>query len=149
MALEGKRLLINAFSWIVSWPPAELTFFYRYTSGGEEHNQSIPDWEVQATYLSYQREYGSREKALAMMAEQYGQEIPPRTCNSSWPTWPSGRGSSLSSGCCGPALIRRNSPVRDSCSRSAQPALVQRAADRLSCNHLKATASRSKVSPGV
>jgi hypothetical protein len=56
--------------------PAELTFFYRYTSGGKEHNQSIQDWEVQATYLSYQREYGSRERALAMMSEQYGQKMP-------------------------------------------------------------------------
>jgi hypothetical protein len=56
--------------------PAELTFFYRYTSGGKEHNQSIQDWEVQATYLSYQREYGSREQALAKMSEQYGLKMP-------------------------------------------------------------------------
>ena len=31
---------------------------------------------MQATYLSYQREYGSRERALAMMSEQYGQRMP-------------------------------------------------------------------------
>jgi hypothetical protein len=58
--------------------PPELTFFYRYTSGGNEHTQSIQDWEVQATFLSYQREYGSRDKALAMMAQEYGQNIPAR-----------------------------------------------------------------------
>lgn len=50
----------------------------RYTSGGEEHTQSIQDWEVQATYLSYQRQYGSRERALEMMAQQYGTHIPTR-----------------------------------------------------------------------
>jgi hypothetical protein len=58
--------------------PLEFTFFYRYTSGGKEHTQSIQDWEVQATYLAYQREYGSREKALQMMAQEYGQNIPTR-----------------------------------------------------------------------
>jgi hypothetical protein len=58
--------------------PQEFTFFYRYTSGGAEHTQSIQDWEVQATYLAYQREYGSREKALEMMAQEYGQNIPTR-----------------------------------------------------------------------
>lgn len=58
--------------------PPELTFFYRYTSGGEEHTQSIQDWEVQATYLSYQRQYGSRERALEMMAQEYGTNIPKR-----------------------------------------------------------------------
>ena len=58
--------------------PPELTFFYRYTSGGAEHTQSIQDWEVQATFLSYQREYGSRDKALGMMAQEYGQNIPAR-----------------------------------------------------------------------
>lgn len=58
--------------------PQEFTFFYRYTSGGAEHTQSIQDWEVQAAYLAYQREYGSREKALQMMAQEYGQNIPTR-----------------------------------------------------------------------
>lgn len=58
--------------------PPELTFFYRYTSGGAEHTQSIQDWEVQATFLNYQRDYGSREKALEMMAQEYGQNIPGR-----------------------------------------------------------------------
>jgi hypothetical protein len=58
--------------------PQELTFFYRYTSGGVEHTQSIQDWEVQAAYLAYQREYGSRDKALEMMAQEYGQNMPTR-----------------------------------------------------------------------
>jgi len=33
---------------------------------------------VQATYIAYQRQYGSREKALQMMAQEYGQNIPAR-----------------------------------------------------------------------
>lgn len=58
--------------------PPEFTFFYRYTSGGKEHTQSIQDWEVQAAYIGYQRQYGSREKALVMMAQEYGGNIPKR-----------------------------------------------------------------------
>jgi hypothetical protein len=58
--------------------PPEFTFFYRYTSGGKEHTQSLQDWEVQATYIAYQRQYGSREKALQMMAQEYGENIPTR-----------------------------------------------------------------------
>jgi hypothetical protein len=52
--------------------PPELTFFYRYTSAGKEHTQAIHDWEVQAAYLAYQRQYGSRDEALKMMAHEYG-----------------------------------------------------------------------------
>ena len=33
---------------------------------------------MQATYLNYQREYGSSDKALQMMAQEYGQNIPSR-----------------------------------------------------------------------
>jgi hypothetical protein len=58
--------------------PPEFTFFYRYTSGGTEHNQSIQDWEVQAAYLAYQKQYGSRDKALTMLAQEYGENIPKR-----------------------------------------------------------------------
>lgn len=58
--------------------PSEFTFFYYHTSGGEEHTQSIQAWEVQATHLAYQRQYGSREKALEIMAQEYGTNIPTR-----------------------------------------------------------------------
>lgn len=58
--------------------PPEFTFFYRFTSGGKEHTQSIQDWEVQAAYLAYQRQYGRRDKALTMMAQEYGENIPKR-----------------------------------------------------------------------
>ena len=58
--------------------PPELTFFYRYTSGGKEHTQSIQDWEVQAAYLGYLKQYGSRDKALKMMQQEYGTNIPAR-----------------------------------------------------------------------
>lgn len=33
---------------------------------------------MQAAYLHYQHRYGSKEKALEMMAQQYGQNIPTR-----------------------------------------------------------------------
>ena len=57
--------------------PPEFTFLYRFHSpDGAQHNISIQDWEVQATHLSYQRTYGSREAALEKMAKQYGQAMP-------------------------------------------------------------------------
>jgi len=33
---------------------------------------------VQATYLNYLKQYGSRDKALEMMANEYGANIPTR-----------------------------------------------------------------------
>ncbi|MCB1863685.1 MAG: hypothetical protein KDI47_18435, partial [Gammaproteobacteria bacterium] len=36
----------------------------------------IHDWEVQATLINYQRRYGSEEKALEMMQQEYQENIP-------------------------------------------------------------------------
>ena len=58
--------------------PQEFSFYYRFRSGDQEHTQSIQDWEVQATYLNYLRQYGSRDKALEMMTNEYGTNIPTR-----------------------------------------------------------------------
>lgn len=56
--------------------PPEFAFGYRFTSAGNSHEYSIQDWEVQAAYLAYQRQYGSKERALAMLAQEYGENIP-------------------------------------------------------------------------
>jgi hypothetical protein len=56
--------------------PPEFAFGYRFTSAGNAHEYSIQDWEVQAAYLAYQRQYGSKERALAMLEHEYGQNIP-------------------------------------------------------------------------
>ena len=56
--------------------PTEFTFGYRFTSAGNAHEYSIQDWEVQAAYLAYQRQYGSKDQALVMLAQEYGENIP-------------------------------------------------------------------------
>lgn len=56
----------------------EFHFGYTFLSGGHQHWRTIQDWEVQAAYLNYQRRYGSKDKAIEMMSQQYGQRIPTR-----------------------------------------------------------------------
>lgn len=57
-------------------PATEYSFGYRFTSNGHAHRHYIHDWEVQAAYLAYRRRYG--EKALDMLQQEYGQNIPTR-----------------------------------------------------------------------
>lgn len=58
--------------------PPEFVFGYKYTSGGRPHTHTIQDWEVQAAYLAYLRRYGTREEALRMLDQEYGERIPTR-----------------------------------------------------------------------
>lgn len=54
----------------------EYSFGYRFTSDGHEHNHLVHDWEVQAAYFAYCKRYG--DKALEMLQQEYGQNIPTR-----------------------------------------------------------------------
>lgn len=56
--------------------PPEFAFGYKFESGGHRHEYSIQDWEVQAAYLGYQRQYGSKDRALEMLMQEYGENIP-------------------------------------------------------------------------
>lgn len=51
-------------------------FSYHYTCAGQPHKHQIHDWEVQAAFISYRRRYKTEEKALAMMKQEYGDNIP-------------------------------------------------------------------------
>lgn len=55
---------------------SEFAFKYSFTSGGKSHEHTILDWEVQAAWFSFQRRYGSKEKALDMLKQEYGERIP-------------------------------------------------------------------------
>jgi hypothetical protein len=57
-------------------PVPEYIFRYQFTSGGNQHSMQIHDWEVQATYEQYKRQYGSKEKALEMMVDYYERRAP-------------------------------------------------------------------------
>lgn len=58
--------------------PPEFVFGYKYTSGGRPHTHTIQDWEAQAAYLAYLKRYGTREEALRMLDQEYGERIPTR-----------------------------------------------------------------------
>jgi hypothetical protein len=57
-------------------PAPEYIFRYQFTSGGNQHSMQIHDWEVQATYERYRKQYGSSEKALEMMVDYYERRAP-------------------------------------------------------------------------
>ncbi len=58
--------------------PPEFVFGYKYTSAARPHTHTLQDWEVQAAYLAYLRRYSTREEALRMLEQEYGERIPTR-----------------------------------------------------------------------
>ncbi|MCW9057981.1 MAG: hypothetical protein OQL11_03815 [Gammaproteobacteria bacterium] len=54
----------------------KYSFSYHYTCAGHPHKHQIHDWEVQATFIHYARRYKTEAKALEMMQQEYGQNIP-------------------------------------------------------------------------
>ena len=59
-------------------PPPEYAFRYDFASAGREHSMQLHDWEIQATYQSYKRRYGSPESALEKMVEYFEHLAPSR-----------------------------------------------------------------------
>jgi hypothetical protein len=55
--------------------PPEFAFYYSFKSDGKPHKMQLHDWEVQETYRQYKLQYGSKENALKMMKQFYGQDI--------------------------------------------------------------------------
>lgn len=54
----------------------KYSFRYEYTSDGHAHKHQILDWEVQATFINYRRQYSSEAEALQMMTNEYQENIP-------------------------------------------------------------------------
>lgn len=61
---------------LTALPKPECVFRYEFTSGDKQHSMQLHDWEVEATYHNYKREYGSPQKALEKMTEFYEQRAP-------------------------------------------------------------------------
>ena len=57
-------------------PKPSHSFIYEYTHDGHNHVLQIHDWEVQAAFHEYKRQYGSEEKALEMLKQEYQENIP-------------------------------------------------------------------------
>ena len=62
---------------LISLPPPEYAFSYRYTSNGKQHEGQIHDWEVQAAYVNYRKRYG-HDDALNKLRYEYENNIPNR-----------------------------------------------------------------------
>lgn len=65
----------------------KYSFYYNFVCDGhpadcsctrQAHNHQLHDWEVQATFFYYKRRYRTEQKALEMMGQEYGQNIPQR-----------------------------------------------------------------------
>lgn len=54
----------------------KFSFAYHYTCDGHPHKHQIHDWEVQAAFINYKQRYKTEDKALEMMQQEYGQNIP-------------------------------------------------------------------------
>ena len=57
-------------------PRPKYGFKYQYTYDGHSHNLQIHDWEVQAAFHNYKKQYGSVKNALEMMSQAYQDNIP-------------------------------------------------------------------------
>jgi hypothetical protein len=55
--------------------PAPFEFFYRYRDEDGPHECRCHDWEVEQTYINWERKYGER-RTLDLMQERYGVEYP-------------------------------------------------------------------------
>ena len=55
-------------------PKPEYSFRYAFTSGGKTHDYQIHDWEVQAAYFNYRRQYG--REAMDRLIDVYQNTIP-------------------------------------------------------------------------
>jgi hypothetical protein len=56
-------------------PPAPYDFFYRYRDDDGWHECRCHDWEVEQTFINWERKYG-RQKTLELMHDQYGVKYP-------------------------------------------------------------------------
>lgn len=56
-------------------PSPEYLFRLEFASGGKHHAMTLHDWEVQATYARYKRQYGGPTAALGKIAEYYGERL--------------------------------------------------------------------------
>jgi len=59
-------------------PEPEYVFRYEFVCDGKEHEMQLHDWEVQATYHAYTKNYGTKEQALEMMTDFYQEKAPAR-----------------------------------------------------------------------
>lgn len=58
---------------LVPYEPADYSFKYSYTTDDGRRTGTCQDWEVEAAYLKWKREYGEA-KALEFMQSRFGEE---------------------------------------------------------------------------
>ncbi len=56
-------------------PPAPYEFYYRYNDEDGPHDCRCHDWEVEQTFIKWEREYGA-QRTLELMSKRYGEDYP-------------------------------------------------------------------------
>ncbi|CDX14459.1 hypothetical protein MPL3356_160001 [Mesorhizobium plurifarium] len=60
---------------LVPYEPAPFYFKYRYETDDGVREGTCQDWEIEATFLKWQRRYGEKE-TLQKMSDRFGAEYP-------------------------------------------------------------------------
>ena len=73
-ALRAQADLFNSKP-LIPYRPCPYRFRYRYRTDDGEREGTCQDWEIEATYYNWEREYG-RDRALSEMTSRFGEEYP-------------------------------------------------------------------------
>lgn len=73
-ALHAQADLFNAKP-LIPYNPAPYKFKYRYRTDDGSREGACQDWETEATFFKWSRDYGER-KALEFMQSRFGEEYP-------------------------------------------------------------------------
>ena len=72
--LRSQKDLFNSKS-IIPYKPCPFRFKYRYRTADGEREGTCQDWEMEATFYKWRRQYGE-EATLKQMAAVFGEEFP-------------------------------------------------------------------------
>jgi hypothetical protein len=76
VASSGKEGLFGHLSeQIVPYQPSPYSFKFDYRLPDGDRTGTCQDWEIEATFLRWRRQYGEQE-ALRLMKQRFGEEYP-------------------------------------------------------------------------
>ena len=90
-ALRAQPDLFNTKS-IIPYSPCPYKFKYKYRTDDGDREGTCQDWEIEATYFNWSKQYGE-QAAIEMMQKTFGSEYPQKGMllamgtHSLYPTW--------------------------------------------------------------
>lgn len=72
--LKELNIQGNLFGKTLAPLEIDYVFYYKFKINDKQHNMQIHDWEAQATYYNFKRDYGKAD-AIGKMSEFYNQKI--------------------------------------------------------------------------